>query len=144
MREIKFRGLTIKNEWAYGDLHRDIPSSTLYYKEYSQRIAWFPLTGGSANVPVKNGTIGQYTGLKDKNGKEIYEGDMLLFEYKNGFCYLLLEWFYNQPVYKFLEDQTFEYVIGLKYYEGYGYYNLNDIDTKMLEVVGNIHEEAEE
>lgn len=72
MREIKFRGLTANNEWVYGDLRHDEENLTFYHKDYSQRICW-----SNSNAPVKNGTVGQYTGLKNNYGQEIYEGDIV-------------------------------------------------------------------
>ena len=66
MREIEFRGKSsVKNEWIYGDYHRF----------YGYTDDDFDITISDAFV--KEETIGQYTGLKDKNGKKIFEGDIV-------------------------------------------------------------------
>ena len=133
MRQIKFRGKSLKNKkWVYGDLMRNICATRIVrYKETDtesvQRADW-------DYIEVDDSTVGQFTGLTDCNGKEIYEGDILVYggqhkhvvEFKHGmFGYTLMDgWFL-----------------------GYGSnpnFTFNPLDkSKEHEVIGNIHDNPE-
>lgn len=119
MRKILFRG-KFGNEWKYGFL--SIEPKGLVIKE--------PYKNESSNVwHIDADTVGQYTGLTDKNGTKIFEGDIVkygdtvhnvVFEQRNGTAYFGL-------VYSTLETLSF------------GYYQ----DLKQIEVIGNIYDNPE-
>ena len=143
MREILFRGKRIdSDEWVYGG-----------YKV--EKIGEYPVavfiiehlkSGVFENHRVDPETVGQYTGLTDKNGKKIFEGDIIQtkktglkgekeyrFVIKYG-KYLPLE--YCREIYS--QWQT----IGFYAFDGKRDYQLSCFKD-LLEVIGNIHENPE-
>lgn len=74
MREILFRGKRVDNgEWTYGDLLT--PTDIMDVWEISEN------TGMGNRYEIDPETVGQYTGLTDKNGKKIFEGDIVELTY---------------------------------------------------------------
>lgn len=135
MREIRFRGKRIDNgEWVTGAyIHNSGKPFIISHEvidwddEFFAPEFWWR---------VDPSTVGQYTGLKDKNGREIFEGDIV--EAKDPYKYNSKEIFYTCEV-VFTEGAAFM----LKHtYENWGtvgirYFGLRDME---LEVIGNIYD----
>ena len=116
MRTIKFRGLRTDGKgWVYG----------YYFKAgRTQQHAIRVSESGGVLVDqvfeVKPETVGQFTGLTDRDGKEIWEGDLVRYHFQNSWC--KAEMIFNDGAFRI---------------RGWSHGQL----THTFEVAGNIHEQ---
>ena len=121
MRKIKFRGRDFAGLWHIGDLiHNDDD---------------LLIRNGCSSTYIENETAGQFTGITDKNGKEIYEGDIIGC-HNPDIKHLI---FYNEKQGRFMAalngdiDNDFVGVCGLD----------DSRWNASKEVIGNIHDNPE-
>ena len=127
MREIKFRGIRLDNgEWVYGDL--------LHCKGDDAGRVFIKTDTGLFEVDPN--TVGQFTGLKDNNGREIYVGDILKSE-RDDRLYVVKFWigmFYASV------DECNKGIFG-----GFPLHALTENEESGYEcdIIGNIHDDPE-
>lgn len=139
-REIKFRGKSINSEkWLYGYLGEaksKILQSIYKEKVIFENLEWFNTDNFGYVVNdymVDEETIGQYTGLKDKNDKEIYEGDILRVIWGGNEFACLVGWNYGIGAWCISIGDTH---LGVEPLGGW-------LSDGQFEVIGNIHDNKE-
>lgn len=140
MREILFRGETEQGEWLYGYLVKG---------NYDTGFGIIEDHVDKGLQYVKEETVGQYTGLTDKNGKKIFEGDICRVVYldrrcdSNGKHYPAENVTIKEVV---LEKGAFCFKTTIEHiaiYRPIGFDIYGKPRTKYYEVIGNIHDNPE-
>lgn len=126
MREIKFRGKTKEGEWVYGDLETRRLDGRCFIHTYTEDRLYY------TQFEILPDTIGQYTGLMDANGKEIYEGDIVRYRltderYKKNPRYSNLPIHYDESQAKFEAGNIY----------------WDTLRSNKVEVIGNVHDDPE-
>ena len=135
MREIKFRGKRVDNgEWVFGNFISVSKETNSYKTELTTGIQVIEDGIFKCVHQVKEDSVGQFSGLHDKNGKEIFEGDIIK---KCGYNKKERQWIkYYRVIYEYdafcLEKDGETYAFGFSK------------DGKLIkeEIIGNIHETA--
>ena len=133
IREVIFRGKRTDNgKWECGDLLSPNEFNAIPHIVYIDYLNEYGDIG-EISTPVIPETVGQFTGLVDKNGKRIFEGDIV-------HCVSKLD---SADMVVIFECGQFRMVISEKdheYQTNTGYYDINCFEK---EVIGNIHDNPE-
>ncbi|EAF4143870.1 TPA: hypothetical protein HPU07_002438 [Listeria monocytogenes] len=140
MREIEFRGKAIHpnsleqivGSWAYGGIFENkIISRNLDMDSHYH--------GFISEIEIDLKTIGQYTGLKDKNGKKIFEGDIVKVTGDEDCEFTSIVEYFGEGDYPAFDMTAPEDY----YFESNKFSEILMSSSYELEVIGNIHENPE-
>mgnify|MGYP004603915639 CR=1 FL=1 len=135
MREILFRGKRVdNNEWVYGFLSKSRGNN-----HFLSLCIDHEENGVMLSSIVEPETIGQYTGLCDKNGVKIFEGDIIKVHKSDTYVIKYGEYTpRNYCLARYYDKPT----IGFYAYDGERCFQLST-NSRCYEVIGNIHDNPE-
>ena len=151
MREIFFRGKRTDNgEWVYGCLIFAPNYNCILQDEEKVHPMDFPYLNGELGVidgkvtPVDPETVGQYTGLKDKNGTKIFEGDMIK-PFDDEIDKMVVEFNFGQFLLCLYGERGYMAEYGWEESGNYGCFEAEPLSSygDDIEVIGNIHDDPE-
>ena len=133
MREIKFRGFYFKEKNALYDEVKKWVYGSLVIDEDEYRIREYAKKNQSCinSYKVDPETVGQFTGLQDSKGIDIYEGDILQYK-ENNYKVYWVDNEYRFNVARFNKKNSLDMLSNLNYFEESG-----------IEVIGNIYDNPE-
>lgn len=134
----------VDNEWVYGQYlefsNPNEPSGWIVITDHEEHpeLSGNPIEDLTHCIPVFPETVGQFAGLRDKNGKEIYEGDLFLF---SGFIQNTVIFERGMFCYNPSPEGDDLYDIVPLSNSNFGWENGR---SNTIEVIGNIHENQED
>ena len=151
MREIKFRGKSCIGNWVYGYLKKQMvgdKADVWAIQTEGKEMLHLPATRFKPakdtllyeNIVAPN-TVGQFTGLTDKNGKKIFEGDIFTSDYFDDTYNF--EVVFSDGAFCGKHKSTGIYMLGFTNFddngEDLGYWCEEDY-TSHIQIIGNIHD----